>query len=201
MNILQIGCNSGSDHVYDFLAEYNKYLKKAILVDAEEAAVKKAREKYSDFSKVIFKSVAVVDNDAEFVDFCFPEHLSSCGHASLDYDHVALHERIEAGQQSREAWKVNSKRVPAVRINKLLGFFENKMVERLYIDVEGFDCQLIDDIDFKEFKIGYIKFEHVHSDGTFKAFGPIYQNTVRRLTDHGFSIIQEKEDTIALHMA
>jgi|TARA_R100000005_G_C4955435_1_gene174141 FkbM family methyltransferase len=203
MNILQIGCNEANDKVSEFLEFYKKESPKALLVDASSSALDLAREFYKDFNNIKFQHVAVVDTDEKEVDLFYPVDIPNNVHCSLLEQHVKTHKKIEGQISNKPPMEVKKEKVPALRISALLDYFDGEPIDRLYVDVEGLDCQIINDIDLDKYKIGYIRFEHTHSEGTFESNGPTLQKTIQRLSRFDYSILGDQkcpEDLVAIKM-
>ena len=203
MNILQIGCNQANDRVSEFLKFYKKESPKALLVDASYSALNLAKEFYKDFNNIKFQHVAVIDTDEKEVDLFYDADFPNSVHSSILEQHVKIHKEIEGHISNKPPMAVKKEKVPALRISTLLDYFDGEPIDRLYVDVEGLDCQIINDINFSKYKIGYIRFEHSHSEGTFTTNGPTLQKTIERLLRFDYSILDDKEcpdDLIAIKM-
>ena len=201
MNILQIGCNEGNDKVSDFISKNKKYFSKVLLVDASSSALELAKTFYKDFEGIDFRHVAVIDSDESEIDLFYPANTPNNVHCSVIEQHVTQHKKIEGDIYQRPAEKVKKEKVPATRINNLLDYFDSQYIDRLYIDVEGLDCEIINDIDLQKYNVGYIRFEHTHSENTFSSNGPNLKKTVNFLNQFGYTILADpscKEDLIAL---
>jgi len=192
LNILQVGCFAGNDSVSKFLRKYRDCLDKVVLVDASIDSLNLAKQHYKDFETIIFKHLAVVDSEKQIVDLFYPENEPVCAQASLDKEHVLLHKSIEAQRDSSAAPLIKSVAVNAIRINRLLSEFPNKLINRLYVDTEGHDAKIINDIDFSIYKIPYINFEFIHSDGPFKQ-GHNLRKALQTLNDNNYCITQDGE--------
>lgn len=203
MNILQIGCNEANDKVSELLKFYKQESPKVLLVDASSSALDLAKEFYKDFNNIKFQHVAVVDTDEKEVDLFYPVDVPNNVHCSLLEQHVKTHKKIEGEISNKPPMEVKKERVSALRISTLLDYFDGEPIDRLYVDVEGLDCQIINDINLDKYKIGYIRFEHSHSEGTFKTNGPTLKKTVQRLSEFNYSIIVDQkcpEDLVAIKM-
>lgn len=53
----------------------------------------------------------------------------------------------------------------------MLEIFKFEMLDYLFIDTEGLDCDLILSLDLFKNKILNIIYESAHSDGSYKSFG------------------------------
>lgn len=157
MNIVQIGCHDGNDHVFDFISQNSSIISKAILVEPIPENLKKARLKYKDFNFVEFREIAIVDNEnKEEISFFCPEDLKHSQTASTDIKHVLRHES-----------NVKELKVKCKSISKFLQEINFPIIDRLYIDAEGLDCTIIKQINFSKHDIRYIEYEYIHSDGSY----------------------------------
>lgn len=199
MNLLQIGCNNGQDHVGSFCEKYSPLISRAILVDASLEALDKSQRRYQNFPNFEFLNVAVVDTDISVVSLFFPENRASCGHASLSEQHVTYHNTVEAElKKSNSIPPTTSIPVPAARVNNILSKFHTPLIDRLYIDVEGYDARILSDIDFDTYLIPYIRFEFIHSDGPF-AQGPLLNKALDKLKGYNYTLIRDGEyDLVAI---
>ncbi len=203
MNLLQIGCNEGNDKLSDFLKFYKKESPKTLLVDASSSALDLAREFYKDFDNIEFQHIAIVDTDEKEVDLFYPANSPNSVHCSLSEGHVKTHKKIEGQLADKPPVEVKKEKVPATRIGPLLDYFNGEFIDRLYIDVEGLDCQIIDDIDLDKYKVGYIRFEHTHSEGIFATNGPTLKKTTQRLLEFNYTTLLDQncpEDLVAIKM-
>ncbi len=201
MNLLQIGCNNGQDHVGSFCEKHSPVISRAIFVDASLEALDKSRRRYKNFPNFEFLNVAVVDTDISAVSLFFPEDRASCGHASLSEHHVTHHNTVEAQlKKSNSIARTTSISVPAARVNNILSRFKTPLIDRLYIDVEGYDARIISDIDFDTYLIPYIRFEFIHSDGPFTQ-GPILNKALEKLSHYNYTVIRDGEyDLVAIQL-
>jgi FkbM family methyltransferase len=158
MNIIQIGCHDGNDHVFEFI-KYNKNkIKRAILVEPLPEKIFQAKERYNCYDFVEFHECAIVDSfeNAE-ISFFHPEDLIHSQISSINFDHV---------KNFRS--DIKEIKVKCVNIQKFLDNLNLQKIDRLYIDTEGLDCKLIEQIDFNKYDIDYIEYEYIHSDGIHK---------------------------------
>lgn len=174
MKILQIGCNNGKDHVFEYVKNHDN-ITQVILTDASPEAIARCKETYSDIPNSTFLHSAVVTDDSEFVDLFMPANDNSSQHSSLNFDHLVKHHHKN----------INNIKIPAININILLETY--KSIDRLYIDTEGLDAQLVSSINFSKYQIPYIFFEFVHSDGPFNT-GTNLERATNILTNNGYKL-------------
>ena len=174
MNILQIGCNHGQDHVLEYIQSQTD-INQIILIDASLASLERCKETYQNIPNCKFLHNAVVTDDSQFVNLFVPTNDHTSGHSSLSFDHVLKHNHEN----------ISAIKVPAININVLLEIY--KPVDRLYIDTEGLDAQLVSAINFSKYKIPYIFFEFVHSDGAFSV-GQNFERAKNLLLNNGYQL-------------
>jgi hypothetical protein len=174
MKILQIGCNNGKDHVLQYIKNHDN-ITEVILIDASSEAIARCKETYSDIPNSTFLHSAVVTDDSGFVDLFIPTNDDGSEHSSLNFDHLVKHHHKN----------ISNIKVPAININILLEI--HKSIDRLYIDTEGLDAQLVSSINFSKYKIPYIFFEFVHSDGAFN-IGTNFERAINVLTNNGYKL-------------
>jgi|LakMenEpi03Aug12_release.lakeMendotaPanAssembly.Ray.scaffolds.fasta_scaffold208433_3 hypothetical protein len=181
MNIVQVGCHKGKDHVQEFIEINYNSITRVLLIDANEECIKVCQNSYNHLPKIEFFNFAVVPGDEEFVEFYIPT-------SSLN---------IEQGSTLKsfvEAAKIEYKTVktPAKNLNTFLKEQNLFQIERLYIDAEALDIDIVNSIDFNTFNIPYLYFEKLHSDGRQNSDGPRYQNCIQQLQAFGYNKIEER---------
>ena len=155
MTIVQIGCNDGKDHVLDFCQKNRESVETIHLIEPNPEALEDCKQTYSDLKQAKFYNLAIVTNNLESISLYVPKGKSCNGHASIFANHL-----IEHGHQD-----FNTTNVPAT---SLAGFFDsNKIIkcDRLYMDAEGLDCDIILGLDIHKYRIARIEFETIHADG------------------------------------
>jgi len=175
MIIVQIGCNDGKDHVLDFCLKNREGIEEIHLVEANPEALEDCKQTYSDFKQAKFHNLAIVPNDVESINLHIPQAKSLNGHASTIPNHLSAHGHTGFNT-------IN------VLASTLAGFFDSNKItkcDRLYIDTEGLDCNIILGLDIRKYKIGRIEFEVLHTDGVF-ARGQKYSSCVEKLTALGY---------------
>ena len=175
-----------------------------MLVDASASALEKAKHFYRHFDGIEFRNIAVIDTDEDEIDLFYPENTPDNVHCSVLESHVKKHKEIEGNLYKKDPENVKKQKVPATRINTLLDYFKGEYIDRLYVDIEGLDCKIINDIDLEKYNIGYIRFEWAHSDGAFTPMGENIDKTIKNLMDQGYTVSPDpkcNEDILAIkHM-
>jgi hypothetical protein len=158
MNIVQVGCNDCQDSLKDYVYENHKQIKKLVLLDPNDTRILGCNDVYKDydFELVVVPKAITTQNDDKLMLYLNPEETNG-HHTSFNKEHLLAHNHPEH--------KIQTVQFPAININKL--FEEHGQPDRLYVDTEGYDIDIIKSIDFTKWDIPYIKFEVVHSDGAF----------------------------------
>lgn len=164
MNIIQIGCNNGSDDVFSFITKNKDKIKKALLVDANPIALKEAQNKYEEFSFCEFKNLAILPLSIKpsVITLYAPSNNDISGFSSVSKQHVVAH------AHSEDLIQFN---VEAISLHELLKDFFLSVkgkIDHLFIDTEGLDALNLFSVNFDQFPIENITFEYIHTDGIVK---------------------------------
>jgi len=180
MNIIQIGCHIGNDHVYDFIS--TNHCDKIILIDANPYVLEICKKKYSNISNVTFLNYAIVPdytNNSSFIKFYIPKNDLISAHCSVSLEFIQKHDHKEWLEET----------VPCITLNDLFEKIDISDIDRLYIDAEGLDAQIISSLNFSKNNIQYIYFEHMHSDGAF-SHGLNLEQAISRLKNNGYELLE-----------
>lgn len=177
MNIIQVGCHDGNDHVYKFICENKNFINSVHLIEPIKENLIKAIELYKSFNFINFHNIAIVENDStnEIEIFCAND-IKESQTASIFKSHSSYFQS-----------NINSRIVSCCNLNK---FFKNNNIyniDRLYIDTEGLDCKIIDSIDFSLYNIEYLEYEYIHADGTH-IHGKMDKEIENKLISYGYKI-------------
>ena len=74
-----------------------------------------------------------------------------------------------------------------ITFQDMIKIFSIKSIDRLQIDVEGAEYEILKSIDFKNMKINSILFESKHFDGTFKE-GDKLLEIKKKLSNEGYKL-------------
>jgi FkbM family methyltransferase len=177
MNIVQIGCHDGNDHVYKFINENLAFIKTAHLIEPIKENLLKAVDLYKNFEFVNLHELAIVDNDLiNEIEIFYPEDINESQTASILKSHSQYFQS-----------NLKSVIVSCQSLNKFFKLNNINDIDRLYIDTEGLDCKIIDSIDFNLYNIKYIEYEYIHSDGTHQS-GKMDKYIENKLITHGYQI-------------
>ena len=178
MKIIQIGCNNGKDHVYDYIISHppqNQKIESIVLIDANINALDECKKTYQDIKNVQFINAAIVGDDTKNVVLFFPSNSVDSEHSSIYKEQLILHKHTD----------ISAVEVEAIHINDILSSYYP--IDRLYVDAEGVDIEIVFNINYNKYKIPYIYFEYAHSDGAFTV-GKNLDLTIERLKFHNYNI-------------
>ena len=168
LNIVQVGSSVGGDAASDFFKHYEESVGLGVLIDASPESVKACESYYTKNSppslhedRLIYSNYAIVtDPSISEIELFRPEGDPTSGFNSVFKSHVDAH---RAGH-NKEAVAIS---VPATTLKKVFDQYNLSRVDRLYLDAEGMDADILLSLDLSSMTIPYIAFEHGHTDGAF----------------------------------
>jgi FkbM family methyltransferase len=191
MIIVQIGSNDGKDHVFNFISQYDGIIQKIFLIDANPNCVEKTKDQYKHFPQTLCLNYAVTpdwQSEDIFTTLFLPKNDEFNAHASLLKEHIEKHDHFEFVKLD----------IPAISFNQLCEKFELQHIDRLYIDVEGLDIDILNSINLAKINIPYICFEFIHSDGVLSFGGPKLEKYKNYLSTMGYILTTEEYNIIAI---
>lgn len=191
MNIIQIGCHIGNDHVYDLIKNTSNN-NTIVLIDANPYSLEICKNAYTDLSNtnsVRFLNYAIVPSVTEnTIKFYIPLDDKTSAHCSTSTDFLQKH--------NHKTWEEID--VPCKTINDIISEIQMDKIDKLFIDAEGLDAQIILSLDLNAIKIIDIVFEHTHSDGAF-SHGSNLQEAVTKLRLHNYDLSSHDLYNIEFH--
>lgn len=178
MKVVNIGCNDGLDDCRQFVLENLAGVGEVHLVDPSPAALDQCRQNYRDIPQARFHRLAIVAEAQDRVIFYTPRGQPGSQHASVSREHLSAHHHASLDEAE----------VPAMRLPDFLASLQIGKPDRLYIDAEGLDCQILLQLDFSMPTPDFIQFEKTHADGPFR-HGLTYQACVEKLQAAGYRIV------------
>ncbi len=161
MNIVQIGCNDGNDHVLEFIKQNIKSITSLHLVDALPDCIEKIKHTYSFLECAHFYNLCISNNHLKQQTIFCPTQERHGGNTS---QLASMSENHLIGHDVKDYRKMV---IDSLNINTFLKNININQIDKLYIDVEGLDCDLILELNLDVYNIPYIRFETVHSDGPY----------------------------------
>jgi len=169
MKIVQIGTNTGKDHVNKFVKYFNDYLEFILLVEPLEELNTEIYKNYDTVKNVYLENVVISNEDGNCIFNVNPDVTT---HSSLDKNHLIKCNHKEESIQRRI--------IKSITIESLFNRYKIKNLDCLFIDTEGSDIDILKKINFNKYNINYIVFEHAHSkeniyeyESSLKSFGHI----------------------------
>ena len=188
---IQIGANDGV--IYDPIHRYvNCYRWRGILVEPLRDCFARLQSNYSGNSKLIFENIAISSKDEvrpfyrikEGLDY-LPEWCKGLGTFNQD---VLLTHRWALPDIERYVERID---VPCISLSMLLEKHGVEAVDLLQIDTEGYDYEIIKQIDFEWFKPALIAFEHQY------IARQDWEDCKNLLKNHGYSMTHHLGNTLA----
>ena len=116
------------------------------------------------------------------------------GIGSFNKQHILNHRSKRFDVQNED---IEEQIIDFITFDYLLNKYQIKFIDKLQIDVEGAEFDILNSIDLKKIDIKNIQFESKHFDGTFTE-GPKLKKIKDKLKISGYSLIQlDKENILA----
>ena len=173
-----------------------------LLVEPVPHNVDAIKENLKEFKNIIIEPVAI-SNINEKKDFYFvkgnsinklKKHWAS-GIGSFDKNHLISHRSKRFLIEDNDIDKVV---IETLRFKDLVKKHSITEIEKIIIDVEGFEYEILSDIDLEEIKINSIMFEYKHFDGYLKS-GDKLQEIIQKFEKNNYKISKiDKENILAI---
>ena len=116
------------------------------------------------------------------------------GIGSFNKNHILEHKTKRFKIEDRDIVEIE---IEFITFDNLIKKYSIKSIDKLQIDVEGAEYEILKSIDFKNIEIKSIQFESKHFDGTFKE-GPKLDEIKQKLKSEGYNLNQiDNENIIA----
>ena len=116
------------------------------------------------------------------------------GIGSFNKDHILNHKTKRFKIETKDIDEIEIK---FITFDDLIENYSIQSIDRLQIDVEGAEFEILNSIDYKKIKINSLQFESKHFDGTFKE-GEKLEKIKKRLILEGYNLNQiDKENILA----
>lgn len=188
---IQIGANDGKRHdpIFRYITQYGW---RGILVEPVPSYFGRLKHNYRTVPQLVFENIAISDADGER-DFYRvqdgQDHLPDwCRGIGTLYPQVLLkHRWIIPGLQDY----VVKEQVKCLSFNSLLEKHEVRKIELLLIDAEGYDYEIIKQVDFKRLPPAMVCYEHKHLSRAHRLA------CERSLTTNGYVVVRRLGNTLA----
>ena len=116
------------------------------------------------------------------------------GIGSFNKNHILDHKTKRFKIEDHDIVEIE---IEFITFDSLINKYSIKSIDKLQIDVEGAEYEILKSIDFKTIEIKSIQFESKHFDGTFKE-GPKLDEIKQKLKSQGYNLNQiDNENIIA----
>ena len=172
---------------------------KVLLVEPVPHNVDAIKSNLADLAGVIIEQVALT-NKNETKNFYFVKNTSihklkkhwSSGIGSFNKQHLLNHKSKRFKIEEEDIDKVS---IETIRFKDLVEKYQIKQIEKLLIDVEGSEYEILSDIEFSSLDIKKILFEYKHFDG-FKKTGKKLEEILEKLNKNGYETKKIDDENI-----
>lgn len=167
MKLVQIGSHKGYDDFTELLRKFSpNTIDFLLLVEPNFDFNESLLGCYNEYNPIIENIVVSTDCENNKTKFytcdksIYPDSVGSnySELSSIYYSHLIKHGIREDG--------IIEKKIDCYNINELFEKYKIDSLDILFVDVEGFDYELIKSIDFTKFDIKKIYYENLHIDNT-----------------------------------
>lgn len=195
--LIQIGANDGqrNDPLNRFIMQ-NRAQVKGILLEPMKDVFTVLTETYRDCPGVVTVNAAIHNTKKEMIlykvdrDKLATLPLWAGGMASFSHDHHKL--------TGTPAEYIVTETVACMTLNELYDRYKVDHVDLLCMDTEGYDAEIIANLDFKRLTPSIIHFEHGLMDGIMTP--EKFLAMVQHLNSQGYQVIMESYDATAYRL-
>jgi len=162
----------GACHGFWIENDVKRCSNKVLLIESVKYNFDQLKNRFKNYRNIIFENIAIGDKN-ELIDFFhviessllkLKKHWAS-GIGSFSKEHILKH-RTKRFQITEE--DIKCIKIKAITFNKLIEKYKIEHINKLIIDAEGFDYNIIKSIDFKKIFIKEIIFEKKHLKSAFQ---------------------------------
>ena len=173
--------------------------KKVLLIEPVPHNVEAIKQNLSNFEGIIVEQIAI-SNKNEVRNFYFVKNNSihklkkhwSSGIGSFNKQHLLDHKSKRFKIEDEDIEKIS---INTLRFKNLVDKYQIKQIEKLLIDVEGSEYEILSDIDFNSLKIDEVLFEYKHFDG-YQKTGERLKEILDKLKKNGYLIKKIDEENM-----
>ena len=114
------------------------------------------------------------------------------GIGSFKKEHILNHKTKRFKIEEEDIEEIE---IEFIDFKSLIDKYQINRIEKLQIDVEGAEFEILNSIDFTKIEINSILFESKHFDGTFTE-GPKLELIKKKLVNYGYKLKQEDTENI-----
>ena len=197
--LVVIGAHSGT-WLIDLLEVYKN--ENTLLVEPVPYNIELLKENTFNYKNVKIEESAI-SSKLETKKFYFikPESVKNLGKhwasaiGSFSKQHILNHNNKRFNVVDFDIAEINIK---SITFSKLMEKYSISEIDMLQIDVEGYEFEILNTIDYENIKIKIIKFEFKHFDGTFKQ-GIKLDSIKKKLINFDYTVTKvDKENILAV---
>jgi FkbM family methyltransferase len=192
LTFIQIGANDGfsNDPFREFILRRDM---QGVLVEPLPFLFKKLKNNYKSKDRLIFDNCAISYNTSELEIYTLnedflnstPDSESLSGLASFEKEHILKHIGLE-----KEKFITNLK-VPTKTIENIQSEYNFVSFDCLFMDIEGYESEVIEKIDFEKVQPKLIVYEFIH-------LGSKKSDIEKLLIGKGYKLKDCLQDTVAI---
>jgi FkbM family methyltransferase len=170
----------GAHHGYWLEDEIKKTSKNILLIEPVPYNFLQLKERYKNFNNIFFEQNFIGGNNSQISFFFLKEasisklgkHWAS-GIGSFSKQHILNHKSKHFNIEENDISEIQ---IESTTFNQLCDIHKISIIDKLLIDVEGAEKQIIESIDYKKILIKELVFEYKHLDGSF-----LFNNNLKKL--------------------
>jgi len=194
--LVVIGAHIGV-HIKNEVENFKK--EKILLIEPVPHNIEAIKKNLLEYKDIIIEQLSLGDKK-ELRDFYFIKEESisklkkhwASGIGSFNKDHILNHKSKRFQLKEEDIEKMS---IRCVRFEDLINKYAINSIEKLLIDVEGSEYQVLKDIDLKKVNIKKIIFEYKHFDDYFKQ-GAKFDEITNKLEKNNYKITKLDEENI-----
>ena len=191
-----IGAHIGV-HIIDEIEKYKD--QKILLIEPVPHNLKSLRKNVSNYKTVNIEQITVgkINENRKFY-FIKEDSIDKLGKhwasgiGSFDKQHILNHRTKRFKVTDDDVETIN---IESLTFNYLMDKYSISEIDKLQIDVEGAEYEILNSIDYEKININKILFESKHFDGTFNA-GEKLELIKEKLISNNFRLTQIDEENI-----
>ena len=170
-----------------------------LLVEPVPHNLEAIKKNLSEFDNIYIEPVAISSIN-EKKNFYFVKNSSisklkkhwASGIGSFNKSHLLNHKSKRFLIKDEDIEKVS---IQTIRFKDLTKKYSITEIDKILIDVEGFEYEILNDIDLNETKINSILFEYKHFDGYFKT-GEKLEKILKKFEENNYETSKVDEENI-----
>ena len=172
---------------------------KVLLVEPVPHNVVEIKKNLNNLEGITIEQVALSDKN-ETRNFYFVKNTSihklkkhwSSGIGSFNKQHLLDHKSKRFKIEEEDIDKIS---IEAIRFKDLVDKYNINQIDKLLVDVEGSEFEILKDIDFSSINIKKIIFEYKHFDG-YQTTGKKLEEILKKFEENGYTTKKIDEENI-----